>query len=178
MPVTAREVEDLVAYQIGALAGIAATLNVRLMHVKPHGALYNMAARDESLADAIARAAASVDRALTIFGLPGSRSIEAAQRHGLKTAREGFADRAYRPDGSLLPRTQPGAVIHDPDTVVARAVMMARERMVVAMDGSRINLELETICVHGDTPGAAALATRIRQTLTESGIRVEAAART
>jgi UPF0271 protein len=177
MPVTAREVEDLIAYQIGALAGIAATLNVRLMHVKPHGALYNMAARDETLADAIARATASVDRSLTMFGLPGSRSIEAARRHGLKTAREGFADRAYRRDGSLVPRSQPGAVIHDPEIVVARAVMMAREQMVVAIDGSRIPLELETICVHGDTPGAAALATRIRQALTESGIRVDAVGR-
>jgi 5-oxoprolinase (ATP-hydrolysing) subunit A len=169
---TPREIEDLVVYQIGALAGIAAAQNVQLMHVKPHGALYNMAARDESLADAIARAVASVDRTLMLFGLPGSKSIEAARRHGLRAVSEAFADRAYRSDGALVPRSQPGAVIDDADAVVARAISIARDRSVVAADGTRVSLDVETICVHGDTPGAAALARRIRQALTEAGIEV------
>jgi len=171
---TAREVEDLVVYQIGALAGIAAAQGVRLQHVKPHGALYNIAARDTALPDAIARATASVDRSLILFGLPGSQSIDAGRRHGLRTACEAFADRAYRADGTLVPRSEPGAVIDDADTVVSRAVTMARERVVVASDGSRVPLEVDTICVHGDTPGAAAMAARIRHALVAVGVDVKA----
>ena len=155
-----REVEDLVAYQIGALTGIAAAQGVTLQHVKPHGALYNMAARDAVLADAIARAVAAVDRRLILFGLPGSQLVQAGARAGLRTASEGFADRAYQPDGSLVPRTQPGAVIHDVKTVVANAIAVARDRGV------------DTICVHGDTPDAANLARRIREGLTAAGIQV------
>ena len=172
MRLTPREAEDLVVYQIGALAGIAAAQGVRLHHVKPHGALYNMAARDAALAGAIARAVAAVDRSLILFGLPGSELVQAGAREGLRTAGEGFADRAYRPDGTLVPRTEPGAVIHDPDTVVGRAVAMARDRAVPAADGARVELSVETICVHGDTPDAGALATRIRHALTEAGISV------
>ena len=171
---TPREVEDLVAYQIGALAAIAATQGMRLSHVKPHGALYNMAARDADLADAIARATAAVDRSLLLFGLPGSKSLDAARRHGVRAVTEAFADRAYRADGSLVPRTESGAVIEDPNSVVERAVTMARERMVVAADGTRIPLDIETICVHGDTRGAAMLASRIRQALSDAGIQVRA----
>ena len=174
MKATAREVEDLVAYQIGALAGIAAAQSVRLTHVKPHGALYNMAAKDDALADAIARATASVDRSLMLFGLPGSKALDAARRHGLRAVSEAFADRAYRADGTLVPRSEAGAVIDDADAVVARAVMIARERVVVAADGSRVPIEVETICVHGDTPGAAILAARIRRALGEAGIQVKA----
>ncbi len=116
---TPREVEDLVVYQIGAFAAVAAATGMRLQHVKAHGALYNMAVRDASLADAIARATAAVDRTLILFGLPGSELVAAGQRAGLRTAREGFADRAYRPDGTLVPRHEPGAVIEDPETVVS-----------------------------------------------------------
>ena len=169
-----REVEDAVAYQIGALAGIAAAEGVRLQHVKAHGALYNMAVRSRPLADAIARAAASIDRTLILLGLPGSELIEAGRQAGLRTAPEGFADRAYQPDGALVPRTRAGAVIDDTDTVVDRAVMMAQERAVIAIDGSRVSIDVETICVHGDTPGAAALALRIRQALANAGIQVRA----
>jgi UPF0271 protein len=171
---TPREVEDLVAYQIGALAAIAAAQSVRLAHVKPHGALYNMAARDADLAEAIARAVAAVDRSLMLFGLPGSKSIEAARRHGVRAVREAFADRAYRADGSLMPRSEPGAVIDDEETVVSRAVSIVRERVVVAADGTRVPLDVETICVHGDTPGAAVLASRIRKALSDAGIQVKA----
>jgi 5-oxoprolinase (ATP-hydrolysing) subunit A len=174
MKATPREVEDLVAYQIGALAAIAAAQGVTLAHVKPHGALYNMAAREMDLADAIARAIAAVDSTLKLFGLPGSKSLEAAQRHHVQIVSEAFADRAYRRDGSLVPRSEPGAVIDDEEIVVARAVAIARERMVIAADGTRVPLEVQTICVHGDTTGAAVLASRIRRALGDAGIQVRA----
>jgi len=174
MKATPREVEDLVAYQIGALAAIAAAQGVQLAHVKPHGALYNMAARDVDLADAIARAIAAVDPSLALFGLPGSQSLEAAQRHKVRAVSEAFADRAYRRDGSLVPRNEPGAVINDEQIVVTRAVAIARERMVIAADGTRVPLDVQTICVHGDTPGAAVLASRIRKALGDDGIQVRA----
>jgi UPF0271 protein len=157
---TPREIEDLVVYQIGALVAIAASEGVRLQHVKPHGALFNLAVRDRSVADAIARATASVDRALILFGLPESELTDAGEAAGLRVAREAFADRAYRADGTLVPRTEPGAVIDDPAEVVRRVVTMARDPRV------------DTICVHGDTPGAAALAARIRATLIADGIDV------
>jgi UPF0271 protein len=176
MAATPREVEDFVAYQIGALAAIAAAQGARLAHVKPHGALYNMAARDANLADAIARAIAAVDASLRLFALPGSKSLAAAQRHGLRGVSEAFADRAYRGDGSLVPRSETGAVIDDEDTVVKRAVAIAREHMVIAADGTRVPLAVETICVHGDTPGAAVLAARIRNALGDAGIQVRAPA--
>jgi 5-oxoprolinase (ATP-hydrolysing) subunit A len=174
MKATPREVEDLVAYQIGALAAIAAAQGVRLAHVKPHGALYNMAARDVDLADAIARAIAAVDPSLALFGLPGSQSLEAARRHTVRAVSEAFADRAYRRDGSLVPRNEPGAVIDDEEMVVTRAVAIARERMVIAADGTKVPLDVQTICVHGDTPGAAVLASRIRKALADAGIEVRA----
>jgi len=172
MRATPREVEDFVVYQIGALAAVAAAAGMRLQHVKAHGALYNMAVRDATLADAIARATASVDRSLILFGLPGSELIAAGTRAGLRTAREGFADRAYRPDGTLVRRSDPGAVIEDQESVVKRAISMARDRAVNAIDGSRVALEVETICVHGDTPGAAVLASRIRKALIDAGVSV------
>jgi UPF0271 protein len=142
-----REVEDFVIYQVGALRAIAAAQGVALQHVKPHGALFNMAVADSALADAIARATAAVDPALILFGLPGSELVRAGQRAGLKTASEVFADRAYEADGTLVSRRKAGAVIHDPDVVVARVVRMASERRVVAVDGSVVPLEIDTICV-------------------------------
>ena len=167
-----RDVEDFVAFQVGALAAIAAAEGVRLQHVKPHGALFNMAARDAALADAIARAAAVIDRSLILFGLPGSELIAAAARAGLRSAAEGFADRAYQPDGALVPRERAGAVIHDPALVVRRAVRMICEHTVEAIDGTSVPLVVDTMCVHGDTPGAAGLATRIRAALTDAGVAV------
>jgi len=172
MRATPREVEDFVVYQVGALAAVAAAQGVRLQHVKAHGALYNMAVRDAALADAIARATASVDPALMIFGLPGSQLVAAGQRAGLRTVREAFADRAYQPDGALLPRSQHGALIEDPDTVVARAVSIVCDHAVIAIDGSHVDLDVDTLCVHGDTPGAALLASRIRQALTAAGVAI------
>ncbi len=176
MPCTAAEVEDMVVYQIGALSAIAAREGVRLAHVKPHGALYNMAARDATLADAIARAVAAVDPTLVLFGLSGSHLISAARRAGLRAAAEVFADRAYREDGSLVPRSEEGAVLHDDAVVVDRAVEMVTTGMVTAVDGARVPLEVDTICVHGDTPGAAALARHLRAALVSAGVGVRACA--
>jgi UPF0271 protein len=178
LQVAPADVEDFVTYQVGALAAIAAAQGVRLQHVKPHGALFNMAARDAALADAIARATAVIDRSLILFGLPASELIAAGVRAGLRTACEGFADRAYEPDGSLVSRQRPGSVIDDPDIVVERAVRMVRDGMVDAADGSAVALRIDTLCVHGDTPGAAELAARARSALEAAGIEVAAVGRT
>jgi UPF0271 protein len=172
MRMSPREVEDLVVYQIGALAGVAAAQGVRLQHVKAHGALYNMAVTDLVLADAIARATAAIDRDLVLLGLAGSQLLRAGERAGLRTASEVFADRAYRCDGTLVPRAQPGAVIHDEEAVVRRVIAMVREGTVTADDGTRVPLRADTICVHGDTPGAAQLAGRMRAALQDAGIQV------
>ncbi len=172
MQVTPAEVEDMVLYQVGALAAIARSEGVPLQHVKAHGALYNMACRDEALAEAIARAVVAFDPTLVLFGLPGSALLQAGLDAGLPVAAEAFADRAYRPDGSLAPRSQPGAVIHDVDAVVARAVAMVTEQSVVATDGTAIEFEADTLCLHGDTPGAAALAVAIRRGLEDAGVTI------
>lgn len=177
MPVSTAELEDLVAYQIGALAGVAANEGVRLSHVKPHGALYNMAAREAVMADAIARAVRAVDASLVLFGLSGSQLIAAGERAGLRVASEAFADRGYRPDGSLAPRGTPGAVITDPAAVAARAVEMVSRRAVTAVEGTRVSIRADTICIHGDTPGAAALARAVRDALVAAGIAVRPPAR-
>jgi UPF0271 protein len=172
IPISPSEAADLVLWQIGALDAIARSEGVRLRHVKAHGALYNMAARDVALAEAIAAAVASFDKTLVFFGLAGSGMLDAGRRAGLTVAAEGFADRAYEPDGSLTPRTKDGAVIRDVDEVAARAVRMARESRVVARDGSTIELQVDTICVHGDTPGAAVLARALRTGLAAAGVGV------
>jgi UPF0271 protein len=166
------EVEDSLIAQIGALAAMARAESAPLRHVKAHGALYNMAARDRRLADAIARAIAAVDSSLIMFGLPKSRMVDAAAAAGLRVAAEGFADRSYEPDGSLTPRSRPGAVIHDVAVVVDRAVRMVRDGIVLTPDGGEIPLKVDTICVHGDTPGAPELTKRIRAGLEAAGITV------
>src|SRR4051812_17472405 len=166
------EAEDLVIAQIGALTAIARAEGVPVQHVKAHGALYNMAARDPRLAAAIARAIAACDPALVMFGLPGSPLLEAGRAAGLRVAAEGFADRSYEPDGSLTPRARPGAVIHDVDAVVARAVRMVRDGVVLTGDGREIALRVQTICVHGDTPGAAELVARIGEGLRAAGAAI------
>ena len=172
MRVSTAELETLVAYQIGALAGVAATEGARLNHVKPHGALYNMAARDAGMADAIARAVRAVDASLVLFGLSGSELIAAGERAGLRVASEVFADRGYWPNGSLAPRGTPGAVITEVEDVARRAVGMARGQAVTSVDGSSVSVTADTICIHGDTPGAAALARAVRSALTAAGIDV------
>ena len=161
MQLRSAEITDLVMRQIEALAAVALNEGIRLLHVKPHGALYNVAVRDRQVADAIARAVASTDRSLILLGLPGSELLAAAQAVGLQTAGEAFADRAYRADGTLVPRTEPGAVIHDPEEVLARVARLAARP------------DVETICVHGDTPGAAELASKIRAALEATNFEVK-----
>lgn len=172
MAASPQEVEDFVLYQVGALAAIAAAEGVRLQHVKPHGALYNMAARDRPLADAIAAAVAAFDRTLILFALAGSELLRAGEAAGLRMAAEGFADRAYQKDGTLMPREHAGALVRDPDEVVLRAVRMARDGLVSAADGTDVAVRVATICIHGDTPGAPELARRIRSGLETAGIVV------
>jgi UPF0271 protein len=172
MTVDPAELEASLIAQIGALSAIARVEGLKIQHVKPHGALYNMAARDRALSDVIARAIAAVDATLVFFGLPGSPMMDAGRAAGLRVAAEGFADRAYELDGSLTPRSRSGAVIHEVDAVVARAVRMATDGVVLTPGGQEIALRVDTICVHGDTPGAAELARRIHDALGERGVEI------
>jgi UPF0271 protein len=175
LDVSADDAEHFVLYQIAAVAGVAAADGVALQHVKPHGALFNMAVRNATLAAAIARAVAAFDRSLMLFGLPGSELLKAGRTAGLRVAAEVFADRAYERDGSLRSRSRPDAIITDPSVAVARAVRMVRERVVDAIDGTTVSLEAaDTICVHGDTPGAAVFAARLRAGLEAAGVTVKA----
>lgn len=172
MRMAPQDAEDMVLYQIGALAAIAQSEGARLRHVKPHGALYNMAVKDRGLADAIARAVVAFDRSLILFALPGSELMLAGRECGLHTASEGFADRAYEPDGSLTPRSRAGAVIHETRTVVQRAVRMAIEGTVLATDGSELAMRVDTICTHGETPGAHELTRALRAGLERAGVAI------
>lgn len=174
MPVAPDEVEDLVAYQVGALAGVAAAQGVRLTHVKPHGALYNMAARQRPLADAIVRAMRAVDPSLVLFGLANSELVRAARAGGVAVASEAFADRGYLANGELAPRDGPGGLVSDVDAVLSRAARMVLDQSVEAVDTTLVPLTVDTLCVHGDTPGAADLAHRLRETLHAAGIVVRA----
>ena len=174
MRMAIRDVEDMLLYQIGALAAIAGAEGGRLTHVKAHGALYNMAVKDSTLADAIARAVRTFDRGLILFGLPGSELLRAGRDAGLNVAAEGFADRAYEPDGTLTSRTRPGSLIEDADAVVSRAVRMVTDRRVTATNGADLTLDVQTLCTHGDTPGAAELTRRIREGLEHHHIAVRA----
>jgi UPF0271 protein len=176
MSMSPREAEDLVLYQIAAVAGVAHVEGVVLQHVKPHGALYNMAARDFALAGAIARAVVAFSDALILVGPPGSELLKAGRAVGLRVAAEVFADRAYESDGSLVSRKKLGAIIHDADVVVERSVRMARHGTVVAIDGSIVALHVDTMCVHGDTPGADELAAKLRAALQTAGLTVKAIA--
>lgn len=173
---TAAEVETLIVNQVAALAGVAALEGASLRHVKPHGALYNQAAKDPDLARAIARGVAAVDPRLILFGLAGSHLVRAAQDLGLPFAEEAFADRAYRADGTLVPRDRPGAVIAEQQAVVARVLRMVREGKVQSGDGQDLPVRPHTICVHGDTPGADLLVRLIRKTLDGAGVMVQAGA--
>jgi UPF0271 protein len=174
MKVDPSEAYDLVLYQVGALAGFCRALGGRLHHVKPHGALYNMAARDPALADAIARTMHDFDPALVLYGLAGSALIGAGRAHGLKTASEVFADRTYRRDGSLTPRSHPDAMIGDLQTALAQVEGMVLRGEVRATDGSVVEVEADTLCIHGDEPNAAAFAREIRAVLGRLGVSVTA----
>jgi UPF0271 protein len=177
MQITPPEVYDLLIYQVGALLGFTRAAGAELRHVKPHGALYNMAAAQPPLADAIARAVRDVDARLILYGLAGSHSLAAAERVGLATASEVFADRNYLHDGALVPRSRPDAMVTDVDEAVRRAVRMVRDGVVTDVEGEEIPIRADTICVHGDGPNAAAIARQLREGLARAGIEVSAPAR-
>jgi 5-oxoprolinase (ATP-hydrolysing) subunit A len=167
------EVEHDVLYQVGALLAFTRAHGVRLTHVKPHGALYNQAAVEEPLAAAVARGVARASRDLVLVGLASGKALRAAaEREGLRFAAEGFADRRYQPDGTLTRRGTPGAVITDPADAAAQAVSIAAERRVTCSDASSLTLSCDTLCLHGDTPGAAALARAVRGALESRGVAV------
>lgn len=174
MAVTPNEAYAMTLYQIGALQAFAQAAGTRLRHVKPHGALYNMAARDAKLAAAIARAVRDFDPSLRLFGLANSALIDAGVGAGLAVAAEAFADRRYRPDGSLQPRREPDAVIQESDEAIAQAMAMVREGQVRAVDGSIVVLHADTLCVHGDGTHAVAFARLLRAALEAAGIAIAA----
>ncbi|HKC13461.1 MAG TPA: 5-oxoprolinase subunit PxpA [Vicinamibacteria bacterium] len=176
--VIAVDPEEVVAdivYQVGALAAFAASHGTRLTHVKPHGALYNQAVMDERLAAAVARGVARAGRGLILVGLASSAIMRrAAEAEGLRFAAEAFADRAYERDGTLRSRSLRGAVMTDAQTVAAQAVRIAREGVVTAADGTEVRLQADTLCLHGDTPNAVALARAVRGALEAAGVAVRA----
>jgi 5-oxoprolinase (ATP-hydrolysing) subunit A len=163
-----------VVYQLGVFQAIASAMGVQPRHVKPHGALYNMAVRDEKLADAIARAIESIDPKLILFAPDNTELARAGEAHGLQVAREIFADRNYLNDGWLVPRTRPDALLRDPKEAAARVLRMLREGKVRSVEGGDVEVRGETICVHGDTPGAVEFARELRLRLEHEGVRISA----
>jgi len=173
MPYDPDEVESLVRYQIGALEAFCRAHGVEMQHVKPHGALYNQAAADRRLATAIALATAKFSRGLALYGLASSEPMAAAAEDaGLRFVPEAFADRRYLGDGSLQPRSEAGSVLDDPEEAAAQAVSIAIDGRVIAADGSRVDLRAESICCHGDTPGAVEIAASVRRSLESAGVTV------
>jgi UPF0271 protein len=174
MGITAQECYDLVLYQAGAVEAFARAAGTRLHHVKAHGALYNMAARDEGLADAIARAVRDLGGGVMLYALAGSAMMAVAARHGVRAVAEVFADRAYRPDGTLVPRSEAGALITEESAAVAQALMMVEQGRVRTHSGANVDVDAGTLCLHGDQPGAARFAQALRDTLAARGIEVRA----
>jgi UPF0271 protein len=168
----AGELTDAVLYQLGALDAFARVAGTRVRYVKPHGALYHAVVTHEAQAAAVVRAVLEYDGQLAVLGLPGSALLAAAEGAGLRPVAEAFADRAYTPDGSLVSRREPGAVLHDPEAVAARVVRMATDGEVVAVDGTVVPVRAESVCVHGDSPGAVAMARAVRGALAEHGVDV------
>ena len=168
------ELEAAILYQVGAIAAFARDAGVEVRHVKPHGALYNLAARDPGTAEAVAAAVRRFSREVVLVGLAGSVMLEAGRAAGLAVAAEGFADRAYEPDGRLRSRRMPGALLDDPGLVGAQARRLATERSVIAIDGTVVRVDADTICVHGDAPGAADRARAARAALGQAGIEIRA----
>lgn len=177
MKISPDEVYAQTLYQLGALHALTKAAGTQLHHVKPHGALYNMAARDRALADAIATATRDFDRLLILVGLAGRALVDAGCDAGLTIQREGFCDRRYRADGSLTPRSEPGAVIENIDTAVAQAVSIAMRGEAFTVDGKTVRIEADTLCVHGDRANATAFAEHLRRALEGAGVRIAAVAR-
>jgi 5-oxoprolinase (ATP-hydrolysing) subunit A len=166
------DIEKQVIYQIGALQALAQSVGTRLRHVKTHGSLGNMAAEDASLAEAVARAVRVVDPELIFVALPGMETERAAKKFGLRVAREIYADRAYADNGNLASRKLDGAVIHDPDLAASRVVRMIEDQAITTMSGRRIPVKIDSICVHGDTPGAVEMARKVRDSLVSQGVDI------
>jgi UPF0271 protein len=175
--VPAPELTADVLYQLAALDGIARTAGSRVSYLKPHGALYNAVGTHEQQARAVVEAVLAYDTALPVLGLPGSALLRLAADAGLETVAEGFADRGYTPAGTLVPRSEAGALVHDEAAVTERAVRMATEGVVVAVDGTLVDVPVASVCVHGDTPGAVRLAQGLRTGLEAAGVTVAAFAR-
>ena len=174
---SAQEIRTDVLYQVGALAAFCRAENVPLHHVKPHGALYNMAAVDRAIADAILAAVHAFDPGLPVYALPGSQLEAAARAVRQPVAREAFADRAYLADGTLAPRSRPGSVLTDPEQVVARVIRMVRGEPIETLDGGSLRIDAETVCIHSDTPTAVPIARALREGLEAAGIAVRPLAR-
>ncbi len=173
MSLSAQEIFDVVLYQVSALKGICEAFGATLHHVKPHGALYNQAAKDAELAEAIAKAVKTIDKNLILYGLSNSFLISEAEKINLKTASEVFADRTYQADGTLTPRSQPNALIHDTGKAVSQVLQIIREQSVIAATGEKVSLRAETVCIHGDGENALEFAAAIRRKLTEKGISIQ-----
>ena len=172
MNISCEEAECYVTYQVGALKAFCDGEGVSLRHVKPHGALYNMAGKDYKLAMAVCKGIQNVDKDLKILALSGSCMIQAAKDMGLCAVSEVFADRGYQPDGSLVPRTQPGAMVTDEDEMIHRVIRMAREGKVTAVDGTDIEISADSVCVHGDGEKALAFVERICRELKAAGVEI------
>jgi len=169
---SAAEIENLVAYQIGALQAVATLAGHKVTHVKAHGALSNVACEDDMTARAIASAIKAVDRTLKFVVLANTRLVTAGEAAGLPLVHEVFADRAYEDDATLVSRRKPGAVLHDTAQIAERVVRMVQDRAVVSVSGKTIKVQLDTVCIHGDTPGAVEIARAVREALKDSGIEV------
>jgi len=172
MNISPDEAYDLIVYQVGALAGFARALGGKLSHVKPHGALYNMAVTDKKLAQAIAEGVKDIDPTLVLFGLASSELVRAGEDAGLTVANEVFADRTYQANGSLTPRTQPNAMIRDVDASIEHVRRMVEDGKVRSLQGTEVPVRADTLCIHGDEPTALDFVLKIRKALTDSGIRL------
>jgi 5-oxoprolinase (ATP-hydrolysing) subunit A len=168
------ELTDDVLYQIGALEALAKASGTGVRYIKPHGALYNATVHHQRQAQAVVDAVLAYDPSLPLLGLPGSELLAAANRAGLRTVREAFADRAYTPEATLVPRSTPGALLSDPDVVARRVVQMVTEGRVESIEGAMVDVDAESVCVHGDSPGAVAMAERVRAQLEAAGVEVGA----
>ncbi len=174
MRITPEELYDLVVYQAGAVEAFARAAGVRLHHVKCHGALYNMAANDEALSEACARAVRDIGRDVLLYALEGSRMMACASKQGVRAVGEGFVDRGYEDDGTLAARDRPGALIEDPSKAVAQALAMIEEGRVTSLGGKQVPVRPGTLCLHGDQPGAAQFARALRETFQSHAIEVKA----
>lgn len=174
MDVASSDLQADVVYQIGALQGLAKVAGTRVRYVKPHGALYNTIAHDRRQAGDVIAAIRAIDPTLVLVALAGAPLVDWAREAGLTVVAEAFADRAYTPEGTLVSRREKGAVLHNPDAVAARMLRLAQEGVVQAIDGSTVRVQADSICVHGDSPGAVAMARQVRQVLEQAGVAVQA----